>query len=594
MKANEILSILKDAPEIYKSILITGPWGIGKTYYVEKYAKDNESDTIYISFFGKENSEQVKSEIGFQLMPKDARVISRLYKSFSDYSGNVNLLGSSIKIPTLYKNDITIYKKRYSKKKKLTIVFDDLERKSEKYSIVDLFGLLDEVLKLDDISIVILANEEKVNDEEKVKLNEFKEKVVERTYYISEYSTDALSNIIQSNIGEPFWNNYNEEIENFVKEFFKEQKISNLRTVISATKFLNEILSIIDTDDFDKIKFSEILGVCYSVVIENIEEIHLHTGEKDNSNDGFDFLKEINKDIVQRICHHYLKGSFYKTTIQHQFVKPINDIFNDVKKTENIEIINELLKAKRDKQEKHNFYKSRDQLLKQINDFNENYVAKKGDIDFLTWLYNLDIQYVWIEILEYNHYKEKDIEKRIKDYLSNYLNLNTNLYNSRIDDFGGSYQSVFVKKLIGEINKRIDIIYYEKIFDDILISFSENSYNKIEYIDVIINFMKNINLQKLAGKNPETNEANIEKSVYTKLKNNNWIFPIPADEIDEIQWAWCRKVWQLLSVCDIKQIKKFIRLINKDILERDGVFNNRISQLQQNYTILGVDLKKKD
>ena len=63
MKANEIVSILEEDFNLYyKTVLISGNWGVGKTYYVKQFL-EGKTNSIYISLFGKNNIDDIKMDI---------------------------------------------------------------------------------------------------------------------------------------------------------------------------------------------------------------------------------------------------------------------------------------------------------------------------------------------------------------------------------------------------------------------------------------------------------------------------------------------------------------------------------------------------
>ena len=63
MKANEIVSILEEDFNLYyKTVLISGNWGVGKTHYVKQFL-EGKTNSIYISLFGKNNIDDIKMDI---------------------------------------------------------------------------------------------------------------------------------------------------------------------------------------------------------------------------------------------------------------------------------------------------------------------------------------------------------------------------------------------------------------------------------------------------------------------------------------------------------------------------------------------------
>ena len=57
--------LTNEYPIIYKSILVNGEWGIGKTYFIKQFLKGK--DYIYVSLFGINSFEDFKNQIYSEL-----------------------------------------------------------------------------------------------------------------------------------------------------------------------------------------------------------------------------------------------------------------------------------------------------------------------------------------------------------------------------------------------------------------------------------------------------------------------------------------------------------------------------------------------
>ena len=49
----------------YNVVLVNGPWGIGKTFYLNEYLKEKKH--VYLSLFGLNSMEEVKCGLYYQL-----------------------------------------------------------------------------------------------------------------------------------------------------------------------------------------------------------------------------------------------------------------------------------------------------------------------------------------------------------------------------------------------------------------------------------------------------------------------------------------------------------------------------------------------
>ena len=96
MKSNELSKYLEKllSDSNFRSILIDGPWGCGKTYEVQEYIKKNKKKCVYVSLFGLETIDEINTEIYKQSQKcrlKMAKMTNVLSKAISPvkYVNNV-------------------------------------------------------------------------------------------------------------------------------------------------------------------------------------------------------------------------------------------------------------------------------------------------------------------------------------------------------------------------------------------------------------------------------------------------------------------------------------------------------------------------
>ena len=234
LKIDELKKRLEDEfPKIYNPILINGKWGIGKTYFIKKEFLKYKSP-IYISLFGINSFEDFKVQMYFEL-DKILGFIKKVNKSIENTSIGIGWFSMSI---PYFEQDIVKIIER--KKKEFLIVIDDLERKSSNINMEEILGLLESLTAIKELNIIIIANEEKMQPDDKTIYDNFKEKVIQKTYNIDEYSKKALSGIINTISLENIKKDIQRiNIKQCIEEFFLAHKVSNLRTVEKEIKFLS-------------------------------------------------------------------------------------------------------------------------------------------------------------------------------------------------------------------------------------------------------------------------------------------------------------------------------------------------------------------
>lgn len=154
------------------AILLSGKWGCGKTFFIDKFAinennqngKDNKF--IKISLFGLQNIPEVNNKIILQLLNIDKQWFRRIAKVIQPYTKILNLPIQDLSIDKIFN-------------KKFIFIFDDLERSNIKLS--EILGYINYFVEQSNFKVIILADDTKIEDKEFI---QFKEKVIGKTFEI--------------------------------------------------------------------------------------------------------------------------------------------------------------------------------------------------------------------------------------------------------------------------------------------------------------------------------------------------------------------------------------------------------------------------
>lgn len=211
----------KEFPTVYKTILVDGDWGIGKTYLIKnKYIKQKNFKTIYASIFGLNSI----SELNLYILNEMNNVLGFLKKGYDIISGkDFGILSVSFQLPEI-KNESSSILKRKSKKENIVIIIDDIERKSKNIDINELMVFFETISNIENVELILVANTEKISSEDKKCFDNYKEKLIEKIYKVDSYSSNAENVIIHSNL------NNNLNISKIVENYFKKCNVNNLRT----------------------------------------------------------------------------------------------------------------------------------------------------------------------------------------------------------------------------------------------------------------------------------------------------------------------------------------------------------------------------
>lgn len=202
------------------ALMLTGEWGCGKTYLLNNSLTNELKDTcelLRISLFGMESIEEIKKEVKRCWLRSAAGLgtsTPRWDKTFQKLSGVVKTVTDSavehlsgpwktIARGALSFNIIDFIKVAPEiGNKKVILIFDDLERTN--IPTADLLGCINDYCENLHINTIVVANEEKIEsgENDRIKYNEIKEKIIQRTIrHIPEYSS-VVSNVINNMVHE--------------------------------------------------------------------------------------------------------------------------------------------------------------------------------------------------------------------------------------------------------------------------------------------------------------------------------------------------------------------------------------------------------
>ncbi len=211
-------------------VLLTGPWGAGKTYFIRSFqeAQKSEHDFLYVSLNGIQSIDQVNDEFYRQLNP-------RLTGDSASIAST--LLMQGIKAGTNIEIDNTI-KQRL--KSKLTnhpnhiLIFDDLERCEA--PLEELLGFLNKLVEHNSAKVILIANEDELRKRpEPNNYSAIKEKLIGVTLELETSPIEVIKGAASStsqNLNELLLRSISSVVEIFEKSEYR-----NLRHIKQA--FLN-------------------------------------------------------------------------------------------------------------------------------------------------------------------------------------------------------------------------------------------------------------------------------------------------------------------------------------------------------------------
>lgn len=538
----------------YNIVLVNGAWGIGKTYYLKEYLKNE--DHIYVSLFGIDKLEGLKHAIYYELDRHGAN-LTKFLKNNSNR--DIGIFAFTLPIPNI-SSDIEKKLKKKLKDKNLIVVIDDLERKSDDINIKELLGFIESLSEIDNIKIIVVANEEHI--EEKNIYNNFKEKVINKTYNVTQYSTEASSKICKELINKNSINKIitNKEFYNIVNDILLVHKIKNLRTLKKAILFTKIFLKNFNNELLKKKDILELIKICFAIVIEDCDNLYCDT---DNT-------------LEDCIIKNYLNDNYLSGKLN--IIKPIVNIYLDVNAELNYKKALDYYVGKYSitSNEKNIFFCDEEEVEKRLTSFVDNNIKNINDkVDINIWFKQLNDLYPWAEkIGKKQIFNEQEITTAMDKYIDKFI-IDDSLYNllDRTIPFGISHQDM--DKYYKMFKCKLALHYVNEMIEK-----AKNSIRSKKYDDKIIRELFD------TVSNNYLIDDTIFNDIVSVLEENNFLIPNINGDITEEQWHWCHIIWEKSSHMINTLIKDKLYIISQEMInEYTTIGKYRIKSLNEQYHI---------
>ena len=541
MKSNELSKnldkVLSDSN--FRSVLIDGPWGCGKTYEVQEYIKKNKRKCIYVSLFGLETIDEINTEI-YKQSHKCRLKMSKMTNLISKAISPVKYVNNVADALAFQLNDIDA-----SKIKKSKIVFlDDLERLSKHIEYKDLVGYANKLF-MNKVRVVCLVSLKGFGDD-KDRLKdflEFREKVFDSCLSISSAPTDVFDNIFKEFM-----------IPNceLIYPLFDE----NIRMAKNIALFYKDVNKQLDLLKIDKKRLSnyEILKVCAYTVLSVVgyNKDKPSYGEKE-SYPKFYYEHEC-QEYGENIANGFAKYFPTKERAEdNNYLKPFTEaLINYFLYREFISFADAITvkePQKVDILEQHPFYYSEENKEKYFEEFQKRVNESESWDD----KYEKCVRAI---------YSDTDFElsdDTIKKLARLKLKLKRNTYiddHSIVFDYfpGGIANSEKIQHFISVYKEEYIKEAFESIINKIENAISSKDY--LEAIDLLerLQFEKNDKIKDL-------------------LLKNKFFIPDLSKDISETEWTFCHKIAEVAYRLELKEEYK---TIIKNIYKESAVKNNTL------------------
>ena len=207
-------------------VALNGEWGIGKTFFWNKFIEDNFSDRIkdkevvYVSLFGKETIKDIQADIILQISK-----FGKLYEKLNSFVGSSKYAGIDISsvLSITTKTDF----------KDIIICFDDFERKSDNLHSKDILGLISQFKEQKNCKIVMIYNQNEVHSDDKKVVSDYKDKVIDYELHYKPTVAEsyrAVSSRLKAYIASPL-------------KYLEPKGVNNIRVIKRVINALNDFKS---------------------------------------------------------------------------------------------------------------------------------------------------------------------------------------------------------------------------------------------------------------------------------------------------------------------------------------------------------------
>ena len=354
---SELLDYIK-RKELTGALLLTGQWGCGKSYLVKEIAKElNGSKTAavaIVSLFGLDSisaiNKRVKDEYTECLLGSLGKTAKKVSKALATVAkdgmsvastasdGISGLSAASQGLSAVMTYDLfgfieiksTIGKEE--KARDFIIVFDDLERSNIPKK--DLLGAINEYVENKHIKVIIIADQDKINDDE---YKEYKEKLISRTIKMSaDYETLIDCIIDKYTETADGYKLFLKENSDLLKQVFQESKSNNLRTLKTALADFERIYAAwVETNvPVDNMKWA-LYTFTAEVFVSRTPKKEEETQDKRNASFYFEKKEEqyVNKGKNRSSISSFSRWIYSGTWDKDLFIKEIKDRYINTEDT---------------------------------------------------------------------------------------------------------------------------------------------------------------------------------------------------------------------------------------------------------------------
>lgn len=302
--------------EVNQALLITGEWGVGKTYYVMNSLKERIEklqnpvskegyEFVYVSLNGLSRVEDIYGRILASKLPK-----------FDNKFGRIGVnLGLLLGKRVGFDFEEIVQTKDLLKFSNVVLCLDDLERISPSLGVEEVLGFINtEFTEINRLKTIILANEEEIRDSndddkstDKRRYELIKEKTIYRTLHFIQDEKLIDKNFIRRRLEFCKKSNRRRIIELVVK-LWENSRCKNLRSLAFAMDNLYSLRETVNQSKLSNDLVDSIVLFIFSISIEYKNGAFKQGQSPDNIE--FEDLRSMDDRIMMRANRQTLRKGF--------------------------------------------------------------------------------------------------------------------------------------------------------------------------------------------------------------------------------------------------------------------------------------------
>ncbi|ENX60501.1 MULTISPECIES: P-loop NTPase fold protein [Acinetobacter] len=321
--------------EVGTAIVITGPWGVGKTFFWKRFIDgcNFKKKYVYVSLFGLESLSDLKTHIYSNIENNHSNLeIPRWIRGLPSILKDTRVSQFGLSASTKIFDSLM-----FNQVKDAIICFDDFERMSKKLDIKDVMGLAN-YLKLEkNCQIILILDEDKAEGDNKKNYAQYKEKLIDETIIINSVEPLIRENAKHLEI--------EEALVELMIEFAETLEIHNFRFFQKVFKLYQQFRTELSTDIALSTKEIILIRVLQGYLIHDFANFEYDWNDcqyySDKDREHWSEIKQQKYEALKKISYSFTQDDLWFYEFKKWFEQKDSVNFQKLKELATSELISE-------------------------------------------------------------------------------------------------------------------------------------------------------------------------------------------------------------------------------------------------------------